>query len=90
MSLLSNTYKGGGGVTFFPEFNIKYFFKKGMQYQKSECKLYYRAPVCYSGRKRRVEVWALLLLVFLDFFCLFFFGVAFVTYLVYATRFALY
>ena len=42
---------GGGGGTFFPEpkkgesrfypeFNIKYFLK-GMQYQKSECKLYY-------------------------------------------------
>ena len=30
-----------GGVTFFPEFSINYFFKKGMQYQKSECKLYY-------------------------------------------------
>ena len=30
-----------GGARFFPEFNIKYFFKKGMQYKKSECKLYY-------------------------------------------------
>ena len=29
------------GHIFFSEFNIKYLFKKGMQYQKSECKLYY-------------------------------------------------
>ena len=29
------------GSRFFPEFNINFFFKKGMQYQKSECKLYY-------------------------------------------------
>ena len=30
-----------GGSRFFPEFNIKYFLKKGMQYQKSEFKMYY-------------------------------------------------
>ena len=28
--------KRGGGTRFFLEFNIKYFLKKGMQYQKSE------------------------------------------------------
>ena len=40
--------KKGGGHVFFPEFNIKYFFKKGMQYKKSECKLYYWATVCFT------------------------------------------
>ena len=36
------------GVHFFQSLILNFFFKKGMQYQKSECKLYYWATVCFS------------------------------------------
>ena len=37
-----------GGHIFFQSLILNIYFLKGMQYQKSECKLYYWATVCFS------------------------------------------